>query len=479
MNGPPRRPISVFELLVLFQVAVFMVAATWLFGGNAEWVRPYLAAWGSLGMVLTLSGGLMEPRRPGTGKVLLCLWPFALFNALVAASCLVPGFREIHRGIDAFYTPEARPAWLPSSAVPAAALRALWLFDGTYLSCFNLALVIRRRRAIRGLLVLAVLNALVLSVFGTVQKLSGAAGMYFGAVPSVQTYFFASFIYHNHWGSFVVLMAAACLGLVGRYAGRIQGRDFLHSPGLAGLVAVLLMAATAPLSGSRSCTVLMVLLLGGAFIGWIARLLGRRRRLNESAAPALIAAVAAVAAALAGIWFVARDSIETRLAVTESQIAAMRAQNSMGSRATLYADTWRMARDRPLFGWGMGSFPYVFFIYNSQDHPNRIDHLPNNYHDAHNDWLQSAAEHGLIGSTVLALCALVPLRLLRGRAGAGPLTRYLLAGCALILAYAWIEFPFGNVAVVLAWWFCFFTALAYALLSAPDSKSPASDFPGN
>jgi O-antigen ligase len=136
-----------------------------------------------------------------------------------------------------------------------------------------------------------------------------------------------------------------------------------------------------------------------------------------------------------------------------------------------------MAEDRLWFGWGMASYPYVFPIYNSQDYPNPVDNLQNNYHDAHNDWLQSVAEHGLVGTAVAGLMALVPLALLRGRPRPSPFAGYLLAGCALIAAYAWIEFPFGNVAVVLGWWLCFFTAIGYARLDsgARPAKSAASN----
>jgi hypothetical protein len=42
------------------------------------------------------------------------------------------------------------------------------------------------------------------------------------------------------------------------------------------------------------------------------------------------------------------------------------------------------------------------------------------------------------------------------------LPRALLAGCGLVLLYAWIEFPFGNTAVALTWWLCFFVCLRYA-----------------
>jgi len=43
-------------------------------------------------------------------------------------------------------------------------------------------------------------------------------------------------------------------------------------------------------------------------------------------------------------------------------------------------------------------------------------------------------------------------------------TLYLLGSCLLLLFYAMMEFPFGNVAVVLSWWFCFFCAVHYARL---------------
>jgi len=120
----------------------------------------------------------------------------------------------------------------------------------------------------------------------------------------------------------------------------------------------------------------------------------------------------------------------------------------------------------------------VFWFYNTQE-PNPQDHLPVFYHDAHSDWLQSLAEHGLVGSALLALCALVPLSAVPRTDLRSPIVRYLFAGCGLLLLYAWIEFPFGNVAVVLSWWFCFFIAVRYAQLGSKfhrgvvESAAPA------
>jgi hypothetical protein len=70
----------------------------------------------------------------------------------------------------------------------------------------------------------------------------------------------------------------------------------------------------------------------------------------------------------------------------------------------------------------------------------------------------------LVGASLLALCALVPLRSLRIRHFNSAVTCYLLAGCGIILLYAWIEFPFGNAAVVLSWWLCFFCGIQYGRL---------------
>jgi O-antigen ligase len=129
-----------------------------------------------------------------------------------------------------------------------------------------------------------------------------------------------------------------------------------------------------------------------------------------------------------------------------------------------------MARQRILFGWGMGSYPVVFGLYNSQE--SRIDRLPVIYHDAHSDWLQSVAELGLAGTALVGAAVALPALALR-RLRVGTLPYFLLAGCVLTAAYAWVEFPFGNVAVVLAWWACFFGAVQYARLAgAPAAARP-------
>ncbi len=468
---PSQRPLRPLEWVALAHVGILFVWITWGFGGGAEWMRTYLAWWGSLGFLITLTALQdKEAWREGWMKPLVWLIPFAAFNAYVVLATFNPSFQALKFENDVVFVHRGARAGLPSSARPESALQALWMFDALWISCFNLALLIRQRRALRGLLLLAAGNALALSVFGTIQKLAGAKGPYFGAVETRQPYFFSTFIYHNHWGAFTLLMLVVCIGLAWHYGRRYEARNFFHSPAFGSLIAIFFIAATVPLSGSRSSTLLAGLLFAVALGHWVYRMVRQRRRLRESVAPPLLGAGAAVVLGLAGIWWVARDTILVRSELTRTQVEAMINQGGIGDRVRLYGDTWRMAQAKPFFGWGMASYPHVFTLFNTQ--PPKIDRLVSFYRDAHSDWLQAFAEHGYVGATLLALCAVVPVLHLGPRRLRGALARYLLLGCGLLLLYAWVEFPFGNLAVVLAWWLCFFTALHYARLQDREAPTP-------
>lgn len=466
-------------------LAVFLVGATWMLGGSPPWARTILAQWGSLGAFLTLAAFLprRDDARPRRLRPLAWLAPFVLFNGLVLLSCRTPSYREIHIGASVrLLQIPSLPTWPPTTAIPAESLHALWLFDAIYLSCFNLLLVIRHRRTLRGLLLIAAANALVLAIFGTLQHFSDARGPFFDMAATRQTYFFASFIYHNHWGAYALLMTALCLGLTWHYVERRGAGNFIRTPAFAGLVAVVFLAATEPVSQSRSCMALIAPLLLAAFIQSLGRLFRRRRELRESIAVPVAGTCAAAAAAVAGIWYVAANDIAARLANTRQQLASTHASaGSISPRAIwiylqprflVYHDTWRMARDRLWFGWGMDSFSHVFLQYNTQQF-SKVDHLQTTYFDAHNDWLQAVAEHGLVGTALLVLCALVPLLGDRRRELNKVLPRYLLAGCALIILYAWFEFPFENPAVLLTWWLLFFAAVQYARLRRSSTSGYA------
>jgi len=448
------------ELVTLLHVAVLVVFTTWDFGGETDLARGGIEWWGSLAGLITVGVCLYRiARHHRLPLALRWLWPLAVFDALVLAAVLNPSLtRAVVGGADAWVLAGAK-AWWPSSARPDAALHALWQFNAIYLTCFNLALVVVHRRVLRALLVLVTANALLLAVFGTFQKLAGAPGIYFGWQSSPNATFFGTFIYHNHWGAFMLLSVAAALGLMFYYARPEARRERRHSPALFGLVAVIFMAAAVPLSGSRSCGALVLLLLLGAFLDWVRRLRQEGRALTRPTAAAALVLVVA----LGGIFLLARPVIEQRAAETRGQLEQIRRQGGLGSRDQLYADTWRMARQKPWFGWGLGSYATVFQMFNQQV---SVERWVPFYAQAHSDWLQWLAETGLIGTLFLALTAAVPLAELRALGPLRRLTAYLLTGCAVVALYALVEFPLANPAVAETFWLCLFTAVRYQKLSS-------------
>jgi len=470
VNSTPTTPrVDALEIAVAAHVTAFLLGVSWAFGGNADWVRTPIGLWGSLGIVLTLVIVARRRRSPGMSQTLRWAWPVIALNVIVGASCLTAGCRFIAYGQQTFMMPVKLPLWIPSSAQPALSLRSLWLFDGIYFSCLNVALAVGTRSTLRRILAVLVANALALSVFGTIQKLVGSTGIYFGSITTPHPQFFASFVYDNHWGAFLVIMTAACVGLVLRYAHRSQSGGFFHGPALAGAVAGVLMAITVPLSGSRACTALLGLLAVAATIQGIPRISRALGASGVGPSGAFAAMALAGIVAAAAVWLVAGDVILARTSKTRDQLSVMLTHHGIGSRAVLYHDTWRMARQRVLFGWGMGSYPTIFVIFNSQE--SKVDHLPVIYHDAHSDWLQSVAEIGLVGTALIGTAVALPASVI-WRRKMSPIPYFLLCGCLLVAAYAWIEFPFGNLAVILSWWLCFLVSVHYIRLSAPERCTP-------
>ena len=459
IKSPHDSKANTLEWLTAAHVCVLVIGVTWAFGGNADWVRTPIEIWGSLGILLWIYAAVRWNSLAANPGVRRWAWPVLAFNVLVGVSCLTAGLKPVHFGSETFLMPVALPWWVPSAAQPRVTLDALWIFDAIYFSCLNVALTVVRRRVLRIILAINVANAALLAAFGTIQKLAGSTGIYFGAVKTPQAMFFSSFVYDNHWGAFAILAICACIGLVVRYSGGMDVRGFFNGPAFTGFVAAIVIGASIPLSGSRACT----FLLCGALVVTLVRTLPRiSRGLGASGATSgakFVVAAAVAILVLCAVWLIAGEVIKSRAETTRDQVAAMWANGSIGSRATLYHDTWRMARQRIPFGWGMGSYPRIFLLYNTQE--SKIDRIPVVYHDAHSDWLQSVAEIGFVGTFLLGAAVALPLMAIR-RFALPPISFFLLTGCALVAAYAWVEFPFGNVAVVLVWWLSLLTAVQYA-----------------
>lgn len=150
------------------------------------------------------------------------------------------------------------------------------------------------------------------------------------------------------------------------------------------------------------------------------------------------------------------------LHVGANAAAGAKTESAVAVRFMLYADTFRLWRDAPLFGAGLGSFATVFPAYQDEALRRAVS-------QAHSDWLQAAAEAGALGVLGAAafLALLVHFAASAWRAARSTEMRALVAGAlASALAFAahcLFEFPFSipaNAAV--------FFSLAGLLLAAPS-----------
>lgn len=461
-SDPPR--ISLLEKAAFAHVAVLLLASSWLFGGNIGWARTGLSLWASLSPALTIAAFLHQGSR-GRDARRHAWWllPLGLFSALVLSGTLNPSFRPIIvEGQPQLVHLGARHPDMPSTINPAQTLRAWWFGAGVYLSAFNLVIIPASRRLLRWLLVLISTNTLVLAVFGTVQKLSHA-GFYFGAATSPNPRFFATFIYYNHWGAFMILCLATAAGLLFYHAERHRNRDLWHSPFTAALTGLLFIAVTAPVSASRAATAMAALVLAVFMIHAFTVVTVKRRAQRRPVWPVIALMLALAAGVTAAVGWLALRSINERY--TETRIALDANQSLLAGRLDLYRDTWKLAEQKPAFGWGLASYEKAFQLVRPHSLRPR-DWYVQYYANAHSDWLQSLAETGFVGTGLLLLMGVLPLAGIPRSALRHPLVAYPLLGCAIVLLYAWIEFPFGNGAVLIAFWTLYFSAIRLARLQS-------------
>ncbi len=291
--------------------------------------------------------------------------------------------------------------WIPSSAI-----RRGWPFahsgslTGSTSHASILALSVRSRHLIRVILAVVVGNALVLSIFGIVQKLAGSKGIYFGLSAS-----------HRR----IISSASVCIrqplgGVHGPHDGCLPGprskvrawrngrgvssRAIAHGTGFN----TFLLAASIPLSGSRACSILIGIMLVVALIKEPAPHLQCSAKLGRFTIQTSSCGmtVLATALAIAGLWTIAGDVI--RVPGHQDQGASHRRYGPAAASAPVELSTTtpcQMANDRLLFGWGMGKLPHTVFPLTTTRRSQTPTAFRQIYHDAHSDWLQSIAELGL------------------------------------------------------------------------------------
>jgi O-antigen ligase len=218
--------------------------------------------------------------------------------------------------------------------------------------------------------------------------------------------------------------------------------------------AAAVMAVTIFLSGSR----------GGmaAFTVQIAVLAAVLVRRRKKRATALAFGIFLAAVAISAGW-IGGAHLSSRLASIQSETQS---ELSQGTRLAIVRDGLKMFRDRPLLGWGLGTFPDVYPRYRS---------FYTNFfvNQAHDDFLQLLVETGALGFAVMLWFLTVTISRGARKLGNWPadpngsLSLVGVLACTGILAHSLVDFNL-QIPANAAWFYvlCILTAMEprFALL---------------
>lgn len=263
---------------------------------------------------------------------------------------------------------------LATSAYRRATESGLLLFVAYGAACFLISQSLNRTTQIRRLATGFTVYGSCMAMFAVLQSLSSGGKLYWIRIPRFGGWIYGPYVNHNHYAGLMEMLVP--IPLVFAFSRYAHGRKRWLAAASAAF-----MGATIFLSGSRGGMAAFV--VQAAIFLW---LLFRERTGNRAAllfAGFLLIAVAAIA------W-IGGAEVSTRIATLSLN---RHVDVSTDVRLKIDADSLRMFWQRPILGWGLGTFPTVY--------PQFRSFYTNTFvNAAHNDYLQLLTDTGIVGFAI-------------------------------------------------------------------------------
>lgn len=257
---------------------------------------------------------------------------------------------------------------------------------------------LRTREQVDRVVRVVIAMGFLLAVFGMAQNFSGTLKIYGVRSLKQSEHLFGPYVNRNHFAGYMEMVIPLSLGYLVAirrhwHTGSSSWRDrLLHwgtpeaSRSLLIFFVALMMVAALLLTGSRGGLFSFV---GSMLI--VAFLLSIRptRRRKPWALPVVL-----IALGFAYALWIKPDVVPRTLAILRVGIG----DASAHSRFLIWQDTLRIGQDYPWIGTGLNTFDRVFPLYYRRPSQDYFF-----YSHAHNDYLQTFAEGGLLLAAVLAL----------------------------------------------------------------------------
>jgi O-antigen ligase len=269
------------------------------------------------------------------------------------------------------------------TAYPHATMEAALLYVSYALLCFLVSQTLERGSQARRLaLIISIYGAAVAS-FALIQGISSNGRLYWLRQPRMGGWIYGPYVNHNHYAGLMEMLIPIPLVLSLTHLASSRARNLAAT-------AAAVMVGTIFLSGSRGgmlAIVIEVMILGVIFVQ-------QRRGWRTMIGIGLFVAI--VAGLL--IW-VGGSDLTQRIASVEPSHTEI----SGDTRSDINRDGLRMFLNKPILGWGLGTFPVVYPQF-------RTFHTNLFVNEAHNDYLQLLVETGLLGFAIMVLFVVVAFK---------------------------------------------------------------------
>jgi tetratricopeptide (TPR) repeat protein len=217
-----------------------------------------------------------------------------------------------------------------------------------------------------------------------------------------------SFINPDHFAAYLAMTAPLFMSRAWTALRADDGTDregtvaILCSAALVILICAILLSESRAIWGATIVSTALFLVMAGR-IGMPAVFRQRRGGAHAWAVGLGIGAVAIAALVIALIGSAGRNLVDTR--VGQSVAGGM----DFWHRVHIWRDTLGMVRDYPLFGVGLGAWPEIFPHYRTAPWPTEF------LRNAHNDYVEFAAELGILGIAAIVAIGYKAVHLIRSR----------------------------------------------------------------
>ena len=477
-------PISPKEKILIALVCTQLGMAMWAIALTSLEMQIAFTVLSVVGFVFCLWPQWQDLRFQDPDQTTSAAWARLKQFPLFWCGILLFGYITI-QGLNPAYGYEENPetwrsfpidhiSWLPSSiASPFYKLNPwrLILLLGSAWLFLNYAFVgLQRRRSLGFILWFLFFNGLAFSILAIVQKKAGAEGIFWNPAWDPYPNFFGTVPYKNRGATLLYLMMGSSMALYFHQYRIMRERMQRSGPHLIILLGILIQYATLWTSFSRGGLAVATSML----LIFLIAIIATSFREGDSPILKYLGMIAVVGLLIFGTFAVQRlPDFETTLKRFDT-VGKEISSGGWNTRGPTTRVTLDMIQYKPWYGWGAGSWRFVFPYY-QMNHPELNftvwdprsgKKVPAIWDDAHNDWAQYVSELGIVGTPFLLFFILFPLGYLIWRIRRLRNT-HLILGATLfgVFLHSVIELLFQNLAIL-----CLTAVIILLMLKLPYNR---------